>query len=134
MDWAKWKSVNEDKFQDWLKNKTGDFDKDVESFYDVLNSSVQELIQERTVKVHVSKQKHGPCWWDESVKLANKNLNHWQRKFKNRNTIQNRDALLQAEVQFEKAKNDAMEIWSDRLIESFEKAYDPRERWSMYTV
>ena len=51
VDWAKWKSVTEDKFQGWLKNKTGDFDKDVESFYNVLNSSVQELIQERTVKV-----------------------------------------------------------------------------------
>ena len=25
-----------------------------------------------------------------------------------------------------------MESWSDRLIESFEKAHDPRERWSVY--
>ncbi|MEW8548508.1 MAG: reverse transcriptase domain-containing protein, partial [Candidatus Thiodiazotropha sp.] len=130
VDWTKWKSVNEDKFQGWLKNKTGEFDKDMESFYNVLNSSVQELIPEREVKV--SKLKPRPCWWNENVKLANKNLNHWQRKFKNRNTIQNRDALLEAEIQLEKAKNEAMESWSNSLIDSFEKAHDPSERWSVF--
>ena len=67
----------------------------MESFYSVLNTLILDAIPEKEVKI--SSQKSKPCWWNNSVKLAKKTLNHWQSRFKNRNTIQNKNALVEAE-------------------------------------
>ena len=54
------------------------------------------------------------------------------KKFKNRNTTQNKNALIEAESQFENAKLNAMYVWSNSLIDKFENTCDPRERWTIY--
>ena len=60
-------------------------------------------------------------------------LNHWQRRFRNRNTIQNKNALIEAENQFEKANLNAMDNWSHSLNEKFDNTCDPKDRCTIYT-
>ena len=53
-----------------------------------------------------------PCWWDEQVRAAKKSLNHHQRRFKKRNTIQNKILLVQAEHGFVRAKGKGQARWN----------------------
>ena len=63
------------------------------------------VIPQKTVKIrqHVT----GPCWWNEDVKEAKRELNLCQKKYKQRNTVQNKDRLEVAELHLEEVKEKA---------------------------
>ena len=84
-------------------------------------SAYNEVIPVKKIKVR-HRQKHS-CWWNEQVKSAKKSLNHFQRKFKKRNTVQNKLNLIAAEEEFKKAKEDAQESWRSLKAQETQKKY-----------
>ena len=59
-------------------------------------------------------------------------MNYCQKQFKRRSTVQNKDQLIAAEIVFENAKVKAEEEWSSSMIEAFENAKTPQEKWTTY--
>ena len=46
--------------------------------------------------------------------------------------MQNKDQLIAAEIVYENAKVKAEEEWSSSMIEAFENAKTPQEKWTTY--
>ena len=61
-----------------------------------------------------------------------KSLNHFQRRFKKRNTPQNKTVLQQAEDSFEEAKERAKEECADTLVDKFDISRNPKEMWNSF--
>ena len=59
-------------------------------------------------------------------------MNSCQKKYKQRNTIQNKDKLVEAESNLEEVKEKAQDEWTDRLLTSFESATSSKDRWDIY--
>ena len=55
----KWTKTSEEIFRLWYEDKSGDFDRDVESFYSVLNTLILDTLPEKEVKA--SSEKSKPC-------------------------------------------------------------------------
>ena len=52
-------TLREEIFRLWYEDKSGDFDRDVESFYSVLNTLILDTIPEKEVKA--SSENSKPC-------------------------------------------------------------------------
>ena len=85
------------------------------------------VIPQKTVKIRQHAAR--PCWWNEEVKEAKAEMNSCQKKYKQRNTIQNKDKLVEAESNLEEVKEKAQDEWTDRLLISFESATSSKDRW-----
>ena len=128
-DWHNWRERTEADFDIWLLQDFTNFEEAYDHFANTLSSAFDDMIPVQTVKASGKRSK--PCWWDEKVKEAKKSLNHFQRNFKKRNTIQNKLQLVIAEEAFSNAK-EAQERWAGTLIEKFENSRNLKERWSAY--
>ena len=126
VDGHKWRERTEADFGSWLLQDFTNFEEAYEQFAKVLSAAFNDMIPAKTVKIAGKRSK--PCWWDEQVKEAKKSLNHHQRNFRKRNTIQNKLQLVKAENDFKNAKVDAQERWAGALIEKFENSRNPKEK------
>ena len=118
--WYVWRERTEADFETWTKRTFSNFKEAYEDFNKTLTKAFEDTIPLKTTKDRDRKQQ--PCWWDGQVNTAKKSLNHFQRKFRKRNTIQNKASLIQAEDNFCKAKEEAQERWAAGLIDKFEAA------------
>ena len=130
VNWNDWRERTETDFSRWMLQDFECFDEAYEDFSNTLTSAYNDVIPVKTIKIR-NRQKR-PCWWNEHVKSAKKSLNHFQRKFKKRNTVQNKLDLITAEEGFAKAKEDAQESWTGELLDKFDNTRNPREMWDVY--
>ena len=61
-----------------------------------------------------------------------KHLNHCQKQYKMRSTPQNKQRLIKAEYNFERAKYEAQETWSDRLVSEFNATNNAKDFWNTF--
>ena len=108
----------------------GNLEKDYVKFCELLNEVVEEVVPLKSV--NTNKIIQHPFWWNSDVASAKKHLNHCQKQFKRRSTVQNKDQLIAAETVFENAKVKAEEEWSSSMIEAFENAKIPQEKLTTY--
>ena len=129
-DWHKWRERTEQDFEGWPGSNVTRFDDAYTDFTTILTEAYNEVVPTKEVKF--SNRRLHPCWWNDNVRSAKKSLNHHQRKFRKRNTIQNKLNLITAEDNFQKAKEDAQEKWTSDLIDKFEDSSNPKEMWNVY--
>ena len=129
-DWGKWTETTEEKFEDFGVNSSGNLEEDYAKFRELMQEAMDTVIPQKTVKIKKSAAR--PYWWNEDVKEAKTELNLCQKNYKKRNTVQNKEKLLEAESHLEEVKVKAQDEWTDRLLTSFENATSSKERWDMY--
>ena len=129
-DWGKWKEATESQFEDFKTQSSGNFEEDYARFCELLQDTMDTVIPQKTVKIRQHAAR--PCWWNEEVKEAKAEMNSCQKKYKQRNTIQNKDKLVEAESNLEEVKEKAQDEWTDRLLTSFESATSSKDRWDIY--
>ena len=66
------------------------------------------------------------------MNAVKKHLNHCQKQYKMRSTPQNKQKLCIAEDNFEKAKTEAQETWSDRLVSEFNTTNNAKDFWNTF--
>ena len=74
----------------------------------------------KTIKIRKNVKR--PYWWNEEQEL-----NLHQKKYKQRNKVQNNSRLEEAELQFDKMKDKAQEGWADKRLLSFKGAGTSKE-------
>ena len=129
-DWHAWKEVTDTNFSTWLENPPNDLETAFTSFDQIIRNCFEEMFPIKTFKIN-SRPK-APYWWNDDVRDKKKSLNHFQRRFKKRNTPQNKTALQQAEDSFEEAKERAKEEWADTLVDKFDNSRNPKEMWNSF--
>ena len=129
-EWEKWKEVTEEKFENFEANSKGRMEEDYNRFSELLHEALDVVIPQKTIKIRENVKR--PYWWNEEVKKAKQELDLHQKKYKQRNTVQNKSRLEEAELQFDKMKDKAQEDWTDKLLLSFESAGTSKERWEVY--
>ena len=129
-DWRKWKEATESQFEDFKTQSSGNLEEDYARFCELLQDTMDTVIPQKTVKIRQHAAR--PCWWNEEVKEAKAEMNSCQKKYKQRNTIQNKDKLVEAESNLEEVKEKAQDEWTDRLLTSFESATSSKDRWDIY--
>ena len=129
-DWHAWKEMTDTKFSTWLNNPPKDLETAFSTFDQITNSCFEELFPIKTIKL--SKRPKAPYWWNEDVRDKKKSLNHFQRRFKKRNTPQNKIALQQAEDKFNEAKERAKEAWANDLVDQFDNSRNSKEMWNSF--
>ena len=129
-DWNKWGEVTHTTFENFTSKVEGNLEKDYVKFCELLNEVVEEVISLKSV--NTNKIVQHPCWWNSDAASAKKHLNYCQKEFKRRSTVQNKDQLIAAEIVYENAKVKAEEEWSSSMIEAFENAKTPQEKWTTY--
>ncbi|MEW8545066.1 MAG: reverse transcriptase domain-containing protein, partial [Candidatus Thiodiazotropha sp.] len=129
-DWGEWKEVTENKFENFVQSASGILEEDYPQFCELLNQSMDEVIPLKSVNLR--KLNQHPCWWNSAVSKAKSHLNYCQKQYKLRSTIQNKENLISAETDFENTKQKAEEEWANDLIDVFQKAKTPQERWTAY--
>ena len=73
-----------------------------------------------------------PCWWNQNVEEKRHNLNKSQRAFKLRNTPANLSTLNIAEEEYVKAKDLALENWSENICTSINHSRNIKDKWSEF--
>ena len=66
------------------------------------------------------------------MNVVKKHLNHCQKQYKMRTTPQNKQRLGIVEDNFERAKNEAQETWSDRLVSEFNTTNNAKDVWNTF--
>ena len=130
VNWHEWRERTETDFGKWMLQNFSCFEEAYADFSNILTSAFNDVIPVKTVKIR-NRQKHA-CWWNEEVRSAKKSLNHFQRRFQNRNTVKNILDLIRAEEGFNKAKEEAQESWTSKLLERFDNTRNPKEMWGVY--
>ncbi|CAG2202636.1 unnamed protein product [Mytilus edulis] len=132
VDWEEWKRVTEERFGEWLENRPANnnsVDHIYQSFADIINATQKEMIPYKEIK---PRKHQKPCWWSSSVTSAKKHLNHCQKQYRMRNIPQNKQRLIIAEDNFDKAKEDAQEEWSNNLVNQLNQAKNSKDFWNTY--
>ena len=129
-DWGKWQETTENQFEDFEAHSSGNLEEDYARFCELMQVTMDRVIPQKTMKIRQHATR--PCWWNEEVKEAKAELNLCQKKYKQRNTVQNNDKLIEAESNLEEVKEKAQDEWTDRLLTSFESATSSKDRWDIY--
>ena len=129
-DWGKWQETTEIQFEDFEAQSSGNLEEDYARFCELMQGTMDTVIPQKTVKIRQHATR--PCWWNEEVKEAKTEMNSFQKKYKQRNTVQNKEKLLEAESNLEDVKGKAQDEWTDRLLTSFESATSSKDRWDIY--
>ena len=129
-DWGKWQETTEIQCEDFEAQSSGNLEEDYARFCELMQDTMDTVIPQKTVKFrqHNTRQ----CWWNEEVKEAKTEMNSCQKKYKQRNTVQNKEKLLEAESILEDVKEKAQDEWTDRLLTPFESATSSKDRWDIY--
>ena len=129
-DWRKWQETTEIQFEDFEAQSSGNLEEDYARFCELMQGTMDTVIPQKTVKIRQHATR--PCWWNEEVQEAKTEMNSCQKKYKQRNTVQNKEKLLEAESNLEDVKEKAQDEWTDRLLTSFESATSSKDRWDIY--
>jgi hypothetical protein len=85
--------------------------------------------------IEIKKRKlQKPCWWNSEVNAVKKHPNHCQKQYKMRSTPQNKQRLCIVEDNFERAKHEAQETWSDRLVSEFNITNNAKDFWNTFKI
>ena len=129
-DWGKWQETTGIQFEDFEAQSSGNLEEDYARFCELMQGTMDTVIPQKTVKIRQHATR--PCWWNEEVKEAKTEMNSCQKKYKQRNTVQNKEKLLEAESNLEDVKEKVQDEWTDRLLTSFESATSSKDRWDIY--
>ena len=121
----KWQETTENQFEDFEAHSSGNSEEDYARFCELMQGTLDTDIPQTTVKIRQHATR--PCWWNEEVKEAKTEMNSCRKKYKQRNTVQNKDKLCKAESNLEEVKEKAQDEWTDRLQTSFESASSSKD-------
>jgi hypothetical protein len=124
----------EHRFAEWIENRPTDdhtIDEIYQSFSDIITKTQEEMVP----LIEIKKRKlQKPCWWNSEVNAVKKHPNHCQKQYKMRSTTQNKQRLCIVEDNFERAKHEAQETWSDRLVSEFNITNNAKDFWNTFKI
>lgn len=121
-----WNQTTKDQFSNVQLND----DQNLEHMYQQFEDNFLNCMEITVPKISKSSKKFNrPCWWNPEVGEKKHNLNKSQRTFKLRSSPTNLSSLIKAEEEYIKAKEDALEKWSENICANINNARNIKDKW-----
>lgn len=75
---------------------------------------------------------HRPCWWNKNTEKKKHYLNQCQKTYRGRSTPTNLTNLIEAENQYAKAKDEAVDEWSKHICQKLNESRSLKVKWSKF--
>ncbi len=128
-DFEQWKVTTNNQFRDIQFQENQDLNECYQIFEDTITNCMDMTIPKTSKREKGPKK---PCWWNRKVQEKKHALNQAQRKYKLRSTPTNLELLKEAEEEFDKSKDEAIEEWSINICENINKAKNIKDKWSEF--